>query len=214
MTKKIIVAVLFIFCSCSSYAQKSGFHTPQDKLKFQKEIMSNTSFIFECKFVSQKRYRPSPNGNILTCSTLEITKIFKGSGQIKLGTIKVISQQGGSIPEENVREINSDMGQGIGKGNYIIFGTLADSSKLGNLISPAITIATDNSSVLWLVDAIVLYRHLDYYKSNPKCKDPEKAALNFPVAEWNSTEQTFKTIDELYAYLKDNGTLTVQEEKK
>jgi hypothetical protein len=219
--KKNIAIVIFIFCSCFSYGQRIGFRTPDEKLNFQKAIMSNASFIFECKFTGKKCYRQSPNGTILTCSTLEITKIFKGSGQITLGTINVISQQGGSIPEEHpnneeyVMETNSEMMPGIGNGTYIIFGTVASSSMLGSSNSPARTIATDNASVLSLVDVIELYRLLNHFKSDPKkYKDPEKAAANFPVAEWGSVEQTFKTLDELYVFLKDNGGLTIQEEKK
>jgi hypothetical protein len=173
------------------------FSNSDEKLKFQKEIMSNASFIFECKYISQKCYRKSPNGIILTCSTLEITKIFKGSGQIKLGTIKIITQQGGSIPEEHpnnedyVMQTVSDGGTGIGsKGTYIILGTLADLTLLGSSNSPARTIITDNQLVLEVTDLI------------------ENGT------SWSSVEVQFKTINELYSFLNDNGGLTVQEEKK
>ena len=52
-----------------------------------------------------------------------------------------------------------------------------------------------------------------HYKSH-NVKNPEKLAANENAAEWFSVETYFKTLDELYTFLKDNGGLTVQEEKK
>jgi hypothetical protein len=196
--KKIIALAIFIFCTCFLYAQKMGFNTSEEKLNFQKRIMSSSSFIFEGTVTSQKCYRQSPNGTILTCSTLEITKIFKGSGQIKLGTIKLITQQGGSIPEEHpnneeyVAETVSDGARsGIGKGTYLVFGNLAGSSMLGSPNSPTKTATTNNTLVIQVYDLIDLKK-----------------------LSWSSVEVNFKTINELYSFLNDNGGLTVQEEKK
>ncbi len=220
MTKKIIVAVLFIFCTYFPFAQsKVGFPTSESKLKLQKQIMGNAAFVFEGIATSQKSYRTAKYG-ILTCTVFEIKKIFKGSGQIKLGTIKVISL-GGTIPEENpdnkerVLE-GSSAGEdiSIAKGvTYIIFAPLADSSGFGNANSPVTTLVTDNTIVLGVRDLIILNRMLTHYKSH-NVKNPEKLAANENAAEWFSVETYFKTLDELYTFLKDNGGLTVQEEKK
>ncbi len=195
--KKYITVAVLIFCTYFSYAQKMGFRTAEDKLKFQKHIMSSTTFIFEGTVISQKCYRQSPNGTILTCSTIEIKKIFKGSGQIKLGTIKVITVQGESIPEEHpnnedyVVVTDSETGIEISKGNYIVFATLASSSMLGNSNSPAKTIKTDNALVVQVMDLIGQNRTF-----------------------WYSVEVKFKTVDELYSFLKDKGGLKVQEQKE
>jgi hypothetical protein len=213
-TKKIIAVLIFISCSCFSYAQGCGTideRDPKQRLAQQKLVISNSTFIFEGTVTNQKCYRQSPNGTILTCSTIEITKILKGSGQITLGTIKVITEQGGSIPEEhpNNEEYIAERGPiggslRIGKGTYIIFAPLADSSLLGSSNSPARTIATDNTVILGLYNVIGFdYASIKKHPNNPDL---------FPVVNWWGSK--FQSKDELYTFLKDNGGLTVQEEKK
>jgi hypothetical protein len=214
--KKYITLTVLIFCTYFLYAQKADLRNDEEKIKFEKNLISSTSFIFEGTVISQKCYRQSPKGRILTCSTIEITKILKGSDQIKLGTIRVLTS-GGNLPAENsknknvIAETNSAGGLGLVRGGtFVIFGSLADTS----ISNGASNISSDNNPILLVDDIIGLYRLLNHFKSKPKCKDPEKAAANFPVAEWNSVELNFKTVDELYTYLNDKCSLTIQEEKK
>jgi len=209
--KKYITLTVLIFCTYFLYAQKADLRNDEEKIKFEKNLISSTSFIFEGTVISQKCYRQSPKGRILTCSTIEITKILKGSGIITLGTIKVITEQGGSIPEEHPNnEVYipergpKDGNLRIGKGTYIIFAPNADTSMLGSLNSPARTITTDNTIVLGLYNII----GFDYTSSKKHPNNSDK----FPLVNWWGSQ--FQTKDELYTYLNNNGGLTVQEEKK
>jgi hypothetical protein len=187
-TIKTILAVVIIssYFSCVCHAQQVG-GTPAEWVKEHEKEINTSAYIFEGTVTQQKCYYGKPG--IMTCSVIQITKIYKGSPQIKLGTIKVI-EEGGHI--DNTPYVNPSDGGWvlIGKGGtYIIFGQPstfepADTNMLH-------TMATDNTMTLLLC-----------------CVDP----INFDgkgAAQWDDTK--YLTVDSLYSFLKQNG-LTVEEE--
>jgi len=203
--KKTIVAVIIIYCSYSQAQQ--AYVTSEQELALQKQTMRNTPFIFEGVTTQQQQCYRSKYG-FLTCTTISITKIFKGSGQIKLGTIKLITAQGGSIEDNNGNtevETISDGGTEISKGqSYIIFASIADSSYYGGINSSARNDTIDNSLVLLVKDIICFdFKNQKLHPTHPDM---------FPIAKWVSVESNFTTLDDLYGYLKEKCNLTIQEE--
>ena len=201
---KLFIVANCIFQPCYSNAQQIEMNS-KDILKLQKTKLNNSTFIFEGVVTNQQCYH-SAHG-IATCSVVQITKIFKGSEQIKLGTIKIVTLQGGKITDNqgNITEIagmpSDDTRPMITKGmTYIIFGNLADSSLWGSSESPALTIKTDNNQIILSDDRIGL--DLKNHNKNPKI---------YPdVTSWWGTH--FKSLDSLYSFLKENGNLIIQEE--
>jgi len=217
-TKIYIVALIIIFCYSFSYAQLIQL-TPTTEMvnNYAKTI----PYIFEGTII-QQTHRSS--GMLSICSTIQITKIYKGSPQLKLGTIKVLSDGGGD-----------DSGPGLVKGcKYIIFGKPANSKTFDDII-------TDNGFVLWNYDQINFFGDV-YWELNvnnywlPKQFDSIRARYNVkkdsgiisfqdplsrryrifeflkrPAAKWSAGK--FPTLDSLYSFLKGGG-LTVQEEQK
>jgi hypothetical protein len=156
-------------------------------------MLKNTPFVFEGNVTQQGCYL-TKKGELLTWSVINITKIFRGDSRIKLGSIKVITDQGGNVGNR-WDSPPSEGGVIISKGiTYIIMGISADSSKLINNM-----VVTDNSLVLMVPECIQF--------TDPKIQ--KKNLKDFPAAQWGRT--SFKNLDELYAYLKENGGLTVQE---
>lgn len=200
-TAKVITAAIFVLCSYISYSQL-GFNPddPKQRLKVQKNAMSHSAFIFEGRSTYQKTYRAT-RGYILTCTTIQITKIFKGNPQIKLGSIKIITEQGGGIEGEDTPIIEpSEIGAYISnEQTCIIFADIVDTSLLGTANSPAKTITTDNSPILFAGDII----RYDF-------KEHDKTPKISPLANWWGAK--FNSLEELYAYLKDNGGLIIQAE--
>jgi len=192
-TKKIFIGIILIFYTCLSFGQNIAL-SPSQRLEFQKRIISNSTFIFEGTATFHKGY----------ITTISITKILKGSGQIKLGTINIIAGSRTDV-DDGDSGINKDV-------TYIIFGNTADSSAFHFAKSPVNTDTTTNKFAIRVNDLIEINRMLVSLKSHKGVKNPEKAATDFPVAEWGN--MTFKTLNELYAYLKKIGGLTVQEEVK
>lgn len=130
--KTIIALVITIFSYCFCYAQ--AINTPAQWLTFRQNELKECSYIFEGKVIQQ-----SIEGIIYVCSIIEITKIYRGSPQIKLGTIKVTTMQGKGL---------QDAGPGLSKGSsYIIFGKLTNSKAFD-------TILVDNSAMLSRYDQI------------------------------------------------------------
>jgi hypothetical protein len=229
-TKKYIIAVISIFCYSFCYAQLIQF-TPTT------EMVTNYSqtipYIFEATVI-QQTFRHS--GILSFCNLVQITKIFKGSPQLKLGTIKVLSDGGGD-----------DAGPGLVKGcKYIIFGKLTNSKTFDDIV-------TNNAFVLWKYDQInfpdnvyhdirkneniqseqvdsilkystVIHRDSNDYavthnviistydsRSSHNRNQPSHIFVLFhgPAAQWSGGK--FPTLDSLYSFLKEGG-LTVQEE--
>lgn len=187
--KKIIAVVIIIFCGSFCHAQyqlsdSQRVSMQQRDLKLSLKSIKTAAYIFEGTVSHQECYY-SKGGEMLTCTVFQITKIFKGNPQIKLGSIKVITQQGGSIGGHTERPF--DAGSGLhNHGTYIIFGCSADTSWLISKM-----IATDNILTLQCFD------HIDF---------------NGNTASWGWRNPTnYKTLDDLYTFLKENG-LIVQEE--
>jgi hypothetical protein len=187
ITTRIFTAVLIIFCYSLSQAQM-GAYTPSQWTEMHKKSINNASYIFEGTVIQQKCYY-AKRGEIFTCSIIQITKIFKGSIQLKLGTIKVLTYQGGQVDKNGPKSIVYD-GGGLGKGKEhlcIIFGITAtdglplDSTALQSMI-------TNNNLMLNMIDVI------GFTSSGP---------------QWGETN--YKTTDSLYSFFKENG-VTVEEE--
>src|SRR5271157_109104 len=183
-----IAFVMLTLCFHFSYSQKIETTSPEAKLEFRKRTIDNSAFIFEGTTTQQQKCYRSKYG-LLTCTTISITKIYKGSGQIKLGSIKLITAQGGSIEDNNGNteiETITDGGPVIRKGQtYIIFGSLADSSYLGYANSPVRIDTTDNKLILSLNDVI-------YFDFKNQKLHPNQPYI-FPVAKWGSVGSNFKT---------------------
>jgi hypothetical protein len=205
-TKKIITIGFCILFSNFSFSQGSVDHKdPKQRLRQQKNVISTSPYIFEGVSINQKCYRTKYG--VLTCATVQITKILKGNEQITLGTIKVIFP-GGSIPEEHIGqkewvEVSSEADNQSIRANdtCVVFCSIADTSILGDAKSPTKTNLAENTQVLLVGNSI-----------NFESKRHNKNPSNIPLAYWWGSN--FQSKDELYTYLKDNGGLTVQEEKK
>jgi hypothetical protein len=138
-TKRIITAIIIIFYSTFCYAQMTDV-SPSRQIKYSTLIFEGTVIQEECFYA--KLY------GVLTCCILQINKIYKGSPNIKLGTIKVITEQGGRVG--NFISHPSEVGPGLEKGkNYIIIGAVADSTMLHKM-------STDNDITVELSDCIIL----------------------------------------------------------
>ncbi len=173
----IIITALLIFNYSLSYAQHPT-------------VIQKAKYIFEGTIIEQKCYYGAHG--IMTCSVFQIKKIFKGSPQIKLGTIKIINEQGGRVGNGPISR-PTDAGPVLTRGcTYIIFGTPSTFSRASDSVS-AYSIATDNLHPLDCTGQI------NFHGSG---------------ASWGWRHPTnFPTTDSLYSFLKDNG-LTVQEEVK
>jgi hypothetical protein len=124
-TKRLITIVLIIFAYLITYGQ----HPTSIK---------KAECIFEGTIIKQT-YKPKTT---LTCSVFQIKKIFKENDNIKLGTIKVESEQ--STPYMKIE----DGGPGLKMGStYIIFGVLTDANTF-------LSVSTDNLSTLRCIDNI------------------------------------------------------------
>lgn len=151
-TKGVIAAFIIIFYSYSAcYAQKRHVSASQ-WIGLHKKSIEIASYIFEGTVIKQ-----SKSGEILTCTVIQITKIFKGSPTLKLGTIKVITDQ-----NRNTK----DGDPGLGRGRYIIFGRTSASNVFDSIV-------TDNTITLSLADiSIAIFGHVDNDQ---------------PVAQWGGT---------------------------
>jgi len=187
-----ITVVIIILCSNFTYAQQIRV-SAKHQLEYEQKTLKNTPYIFEGVIVNQEYIRGR-----LTCNIVKITKIFKGTPQIMLGSIKIMTRldAGGS------KIIIFDGPEGINKGiTYIFFSKIAtDTSLLPNKIIP-----TDNSLILTGFEFIEINDLKNHKRFSPQD----------PAARWvnGSGEHVFKTLEDLYAYLKDNG-LTVQEHEE
>jgi hypothetical protein len=183
-TKGIITAAL-IFCYLFSDSQKIT-PTPAQWIGVHRKSIERTAYIFEATVLQDIHYT-GKDQKVATC-IMQITKIFKGSPQLKLGTIKVVTDQQ-DIINGYITGGETDGAQlaPIGKGGtFIIFGFPAKSSWLVD------STVTDNAIILTSME-------------------DDSIVINGNSAKWVSTY--YKTLDELYSFFKENG-LTVQEEQK
>jgi hypothetical protein len=202
--KKTIVAVIIIYCSYSQAQQ--AYVTSEQELALQKQTMRNTPFIFEGTVIKQQCYISKKRGT-QTCTVVQITKIFKGNPQIKLGTIKVIMQGGhiGDTPYIPPSEAGTTFKIGL---TYIVFGNPATSSIMPNSTTDTL-ILSDNTVILEQYDLIEINLIDTNLKDAKRIKELKRYNPNW-LADWDNYH--FYSLDVLYAYLKQNGNLTVQEE--
>jgi hypothetical protein len=173
--KKIVTSTLIILCNSFCNAQMTDI-SPARQIKY-------STFIFEGNLIKKECFYAKQYG-VLTCNVMQITKIYKGSPQIKFGTIKVITCCGGRVGNYRQDPPADGGGPGIDKGKiYIILGNTADSTILHPMI-------TDNGITIDISDCIILSGN---------------------SAVWDRTQ--YRTLDDLYSIFKANG-LTVQEEAK
>ena len=196
LIRKCIVVICFIFYSLISCAQQIEL-SPSQELTLQQRSIKNASFIFEGLVINQEDYL-NKKGSMLTNSLIQITKIFKGSGKMKLGSINVITEQGGRVGNyiQDIQDGPTGIYPGI---TYIIIGNSSDTS-----ILPKKSFATDNSFSVSKYDLIILN----------DLKNRKRFPPGTPAARWSWGNTAFKTVDELYTYLKEKASLTLQEQVK
>jgi len=187
--KETLAGLFFIFIYSLSSAQMLDF-TPSQWIDIHKNEIKGTSYIIEGNVIKQKDFR-TPNYKVFTCYVMSITKIFKGSPQIKLGTIKVIGDDC-RVDENGVLISTFDCsGVGLAKGyTYIIFGDLTTFKPDDTTLIHSM--ATDNIVTLNVNDKPICFFHDS-------------------TARWDKIK--YSSWDSAYYFLKENG-LTVQDEIK
>jgi hypothetical protein len=106
---KLIIALNIILCYSFCNAQTSA-----QWLAYQEKELKECAYIFEGKVIQQ-------SGKSFTCSVIQITKIYRGSPQIKLSSIKMITTFGKNGSEKFPQLHNGS--------TYIIFGFTTSYSK-------------------------------------------------------------------------------------
>ena len=188
--KTFIAILLTLHFGSLVSAQMTAFN-----MEDQKNCIHNAKYIFEGKVIRQECFYGGEDRSVLTCSIISITKIFKGSPEIKLGTIKFVTMQGGRVGKDTGKIVlnpitPSDLGPGVWKGGtYIIFGQDAPSNALHPMPS-------DNDVTL-----IMQCEPIEF-------ETPKNAAMERALAFWR--ENKFVTSDELNNYLLNMG-LNIQE---
>ena len=197
--KYLLICAISLTISCFNYAQISLDAKIQDKaperrtLELHKKALMNSKYVFEGIVIKQEAYA-NKKGESRTCTVFNIEKIFKGSGLVHLGTIKVITNQGRGL---------IDGGPAIGNGRYIIVGIPTDSS---NLKTPAFD--TDNSAIP-SVEALIEIGRDSYLKGKKIHHDTPVIWLGSQI----DCGTLYHTIEDLYGFFKENG-LTVEVEIK
>jgi hypothetical protein len=191
--KKILVTLYGAFCCLSGYAQQMSL-TPERELALHKKCIDTSAYIFEGIITKQECYY-SKRGEILTCSVFQITKIYKGYPQIKLGTIEIITKQGGQVGS-GPKAILTDHGSAVlGKGHYIIFGRPTPQNMQSDT-----SITVDNSTPLTLMGDPIAFSGKVY-------RNGKTVPVDQPAARWDNTK--YDTVDDLNAFLEANG-LTIE----
>jgi len=204
VTKKL----LLIFCLTNIFYTCGAQYVHLTKAQWDtehKKLISRVSFIIEGAVIRQSTFI-SKSRELLTCSVLQISKIYKGDKQINIGTIKILTfQSTGSMTV-------SDMGEGLYVNHsYIILGSQADSSHLSKSM-----LQTDNIATIYLNDQIDLVDSTqnDFTKKrNPSIMVSDTTSKNNTVihhyiaAKWDRVG--YKSMEELYEFFKSSG-LTIQ----
>jgi hypothetical protein len=185
--KSIYIAIILAIICCSFCIGQKITLTPAQELWASKEDIKNSTYIFEGTVIKQKRILDL-NYEVYTCNIITITKIYRGGPKLKIGTVKVIIDNGMTEQNGFIVKVEDFEGMEISKNQtYIIFAKAtafksADSNSVDSIV-------TDNSITLALADIPVTFIGQS--------------------AKWGQT--VYKTLDELSAFFKENG-LTVQEE--
>ncbi|MGP8216217.1 MAG: hypothetical protein ACLQQ4_11670 [Bacteroidia bacterium] len=170
---EIIIAVLLL-CNVECFAQRAKA-SESKLLAIHKSDIQNSPYIVEGKVIKQECFYGKKGWGILTCNVIQISKIYKGSPNIQLGTIKVITDQGGQIGNE-IQQVN-DGGPFLYTGTtYIIFCKDADSGMTHQL-------QTDNLPTLMPIDEPVIYKTAGTLK-------------------W---DMTWYKLNDLYTFFSENG---------
>ena len=138
MKSKIKLSIIGIVLLCYSFCKAQQTHhihtTGTQWLALHQKELSTSAYIFEGTIIKQSL----KSGTELTCSVIKITKIYKGSPEVKIGTIKILTEQNPS---------DKDGWKGLSKGaTYIIVGKM-DSDEFHS-------IQADNSLTIWCIDYI------------------------------------------------------------
>jgi len=167
-----ILGMVFCFATCfSQQAINSDDHARQ--------IIDNSTIIFEGKTLKQESYWNSKKNFIYTSNIIQVYKIFRGDGIIKTGTIDLITE-GGTIGRRNMNIPGSTEIPGNSYG--IFFCGISHADTFG--------IATNNRIHVGLHSMIV-------YDSEP---------LN-PAAY--GMGRTFKSIREVYDFIVQFGHISI-----
>jgi hypothetical protein len=134
---KFIIAVYIILCYSFCIAQ-----TPAQWLAFQQRELKGSTYIFEGKVIQQSKIAENS-----TCNVFQVTKIYRGSPQINLGNIKVITTILSGA--EKFPELHKGY-------TYIIFGIVTKSNTSQSVVADnSLTLKTndwisiDNNSAVW-----------------------------------------------------------------
>jgi hypothetical protein len=182
------ITALLIILSYSFCRAQMAYLTPTEWVIEHEREIKNTSYILEGTVIKQKcYYMRHIGGAVMTCSLIQIRKIYKGNPQIKLGNIRVVTN--GGYMENVISTPPSDGGwiTLLNGGTYILLGAPgafapADSNML-------YLMRTDNALTLNLT--------------------AEPISISKNTAQWDETK--YNSLDSLYSFFKENG-LTVQEE--
>jgi hypothetical protein len=140
-TKEFIIAVYIIFCYSLCIAQ-----TPAQWSAFEQRELKGCSYIFERKVIQQSKTVEN-----LTCSVFQITKIYRGSPQINLGKIKVITTILSGA--EKFPELHNGC-------TYIIFGIATNSNAFQSILTENILTLKSNDWIGFTgIGAIWGWRH-------------------------------------------------------
>lgn len=138
ITKKIIITLgltVSFYMFCAAQQTHHIHHTQAELLDVHTKEISNSAYIFEGKIIKQTLKK----GTLLTCNVIKITKIYKGSPGITLGTIKVFTEQSPNA---------KDGWKGLSNGStYIIFGNPGDTASFHSIV-------TDNPFSISLIDYV------------------------------------------------------------
>jgi hypothetical protein len=198
--KTTITTLLIVFCYSFSCAQQI-YLTPAQWVVEHKKAINNSAYIFEGEVIQQYRVGKTT----WVCSVLQINKIYKGSPELKLGTIKMFSEQAPMM---------QDAGPGFGTGStYIILGDVSDATAFKSLVTDN-TFAILPTSGIQFLGKTYFDTQLYKYVQPAQCDSLTKlnhrlVPFDRPAAQWDDTK--YKIVDSLYSFFKENG-LTVQEQ--
>jgi hypothetical protein len=181
---RFIIVAIIILCHSFSEAQQNA-----RTLALHKRALKEAKCVFEGTVIKQQHFRGC-QGWAKLCTVFQITKIFKGSPEIKLGTIKVIS-------DDRITDGGAPIDK---KGTYIIVGAIGCGQQYLD------TVIADNSMTL-SEDGIILINT----SINSKDKQVPQATARWLGSGRLDGGAFYNPIDSLYSFLKENG-LTVQEE--
>jgi hypothetical protein len=203
--------VLFIVLSCSlCQAQMIGIDSANAPNILKNYNQDPNVYVFEgyVTHMQKKNIAVSNMGSEMICCVVQITKIFKGSPEIKLGTIKVLSYGF----NENEATVN-DFTPPLTEGSHIIFGRITNSNIFDSN-------STDNAPILSCVDRVDFPSYYDTFTHKnvlPNQRDSltklhhNIILLKNPnvAAIWRNLK--FSTRGSLYSLFNQNG-LTIQEQ--